>query len=163
MIAIFAVNALNGFGQGKTMPWSRSPADLKRFKNFTDGFTVVMGAGTWNSDIPKPFPNRRNIVLSTSLNDNRCEVYRTIDNFLENISKDEKVFVIGGAKMLWELRPHIDKVYLTTFTKSFDKADVVFDTSAYLKDFELRSGEILNDHKFEIYKKSDTIKHGTIS
>lgn len=157
MNAIFAVNALNGFGLGNTMPWPRSAKDLKRFKDFTDGYTVVMGAGTWNSDMPKPLPNRRNCVLSTTLVDNRCEVFSNVGSLLDSLNKDELVFVIGGSKVLWELRPYINKVYLTTFTKSFEKADVVFDTGAYLKDFELVSGEILSDHKFEVYRKSAII------
>lgn len=153
MNAIFAVNALGGFGVGDTMPWPKSSNDLKRFKKLTEGYTVVMGSGTWNSNIPKPFPNRRNIVLSSTLKDDRCEVFNNIESLINNISIDETVFVIGGAKLLLGMQPYINKVYLTTFIKAFDKADIVFDTSSYLTEFELMSGEIYNDHKFEIYER----------
>lgn len=152
MKAIFAVDINNGFASGDTMPWPRSKSDLARFKMITDGFTVVMGSGTWNSNIPRPFPNRRNCVLSTSLVDDRCEVYKDVTHLLENIKNNEIVFVIGGEKTLWQLRQFINEIYLTTFFSS-NKADIVFNTEEYLKDFELSSLETLEDHKFEIFKR----------
>lgn len=152
MKAIFAVDAANGFAVNDTMPWARSKIDMARFKKITDGFTIVMGSGTWNSNIPRPFPNRRNCVLSSSLIDQRCEVFKDITTLLENLKKDEIVFVIGGAKILWQMKPFIDEIYLTTFFSS-NKADIYFNVQEYLKDFVFQSGETLSDHKFEIYKK----------
>lgn len=152
MNAIFAVNALDGFGTGQDMPWPKNSGDLKRFKELTSGNTVIMGSGTWNSNMPKPLPNRRNIVLSKTMCDDRCEVYSNITDLLMHLRKDEHVFVIGGAKLLWMMRPYIKKIYLTRF-KSADTCEITLNTGEYLQHFELQSGEIFSDHVFEIYNR----------
>ena len=150
MNAIFAVNSLNGFGDGNTMPWPRSQGDLKRFKSITTGHTVVMGANTWSSDIPHPFPNRRNCVLSSKLQDDRCEVFRTVTDLMMNLRQDETVFVIGGVTALWIMRPYIKRVYLTRFN-SAQHATITMNTELYLGGFKLTSREDFGDHVFDIY------------
>lgn len=152
MNAIFAINMTDGFGVGNTMPWPRSSADLKKFKELTTGHTVVMGATTWLSDMPKPLPNRRNCVLSTSLVDSRCEVYPNITALTMDLSSDEQVFVIGGAKVLWALRPLINQVYLTRH-RSHQRADVTLNSEKYLTGFELVSCDEMEEFRFEIYKR----------
>lgn len=152
MNAIFAVNLLNGFGTGTDMPWPRSTLDLQRFRSLTSGHTVVMGTNTWLSNMPKPLPNRRNCVLSTTLADSRCEVFSNITHLMMNLQQDETVFVIGGAKVLWQLQPFIKCVYLTRF-KSANTCSVSLDTAKYLADFSLRSREDLEDHVFDIYDR----------
>lgn len=156
MNAIFAVNAIDGFGKNNDMPWPRSSVDLKRFKFLTSGNTVIMGSGTWNSNMPKPLPGRRNIVISKTLKDDRCEVYPSITDMMMNVQESEKTFVIGGAKLLWAIRPFITKVYLTRF-KSSDECDVTLDVNQYLQDFSLEGGEHLADHTFEIFSRCDKI------
>ena len=151
MNAIFAVNAVDSFGTGEDMPWPRNKLDLQRFKALTVNNTVIMGRGTWDSDMPNPLPNRRNIVLSTRLVDHRCEVFRDA-SAVAGMAQDETVFVIGGAVTLWQLRPFINTVYLTRFNSS-DQSLVVLDTKKYLENFELSSSETLDDHVFEIYKR----------
>jgi dihydrofolate reductase len=150
MKAVFGVNKVGGFGVDGGMPWPTSGVDLARFKHITSGGTVVMGKGTWLSNMPKPLPNRRNIVLSKELVDSRCEVYSSINDLLLNTEITEEVFVIGGAKVLWTLRPYINKVYLSVFNTS-DPADVTFDAARYLLGFTKNHQEILDDHRFEIW------------
>jgi dihydrofolate reductase len=152
MNAIFAVNSINGFGHDNDLPWPKSSVDLKRFKQITSGHTVVMGGGTWTSNMPKPLPNRRNIVLSSTINDDRCEVYKSINDMLPSISESEQVFVIGGAKLLWNMRDRVNKVYLTKFN-SKETCSVTLDVNSYLNGFELVSGEVLAEHRFEVWKK----------
>lgn len=152
MNAIFALNSMDGFGVGNTMPWPSSSVDLKKFKELTTGSTVVMGATTWLSDMPKPLPNRRNCVLSTTLVDHRCEVYPNITALMMDIKEDEKIFVIGGAKVLWALRPHINKVYLTRHN-SRQRSDVTLSSGKYLDGFKLVSCEDLEELRFEIYER----------
>ena len=152
MRAIFAVNAFDGFAVGKTMPWPHSSVDLQRFKRLTEGHTVVMGKSTWCSDMPKPLPNRRNCVLSTTLEDTRCEVFRSIPQLLSAVERDKQVWVIGGALTLWELRPYITAVYMTQF-RSSQRADVLLDTSKYLENYELVDKEFCGDHIFKTYKR----------
>lgn len=153
MNAIFAVNAVNGFGTGDDMPWPKSMVDLQRFKKITLGSTVIMGSGTWNSNMPKPLPNRRNIVLSTTLYDDRCDVYRNITDMLMNIKQDEPTFVIGGSKVLWMLRPNIQKVYLTKFSDRTESL-VKLDVETYLENFKLVESEDHNDHIFQVWQNT---------
>lgn len=152
MNAIFAVNSINGFGTGPDMPWARNSVDLLRFKNYTTGGTVIMGSGTWHSNMPRPLPNRRNIVLSSTLKDHRCETYTNITELLMNISAQDKVFVIGGARVLWGLRSNIQTVYLTRFF-SAETCPITLDTQKYLENFRLESQEYLDNHTFEIYQR----------
>ncbi len=153
MNAIFAVNTVDGFGTGVDMPWPKSTVDLKRFKELTHGGTVVMGAGTWNSNMPKPLPGRRNIVLSKTLEDDRCDVYRSVTDLLLNTGKDEQLWVIGGAKVLWTLRTFVYTVYLTRFADS-TPATVTLDTAKYLDDFSLTTRTDFGDHVFEIWNRN---------
>ena len=152
MNAIFAVNMIDGFGVGNTMPWPYSSADMKRFKELTTGHTVVMGASTWLSDMPKPLPNRRNCVLSTSLTDHRCEIFPNITALLMDLKEDEQVFVIGGAKVLWSLRPQIKRVYFTRH-RSKQKADITLNADKYLEGFTLVEHEDLDEFTVDIYER----------
>lgn len=152
MNAIFAVNSLDGFGTGVDMPWPRNTQDLRRFREITTGHTVVMGGGTWRSNIPKPLPNRRNCVLSTSIVDTRCEVYGNVTDLLMHLKKDEQVFVIGGARILWIMRDYIRRVHLTRI-KDCSTCDVVLDTVKYLQGFDLHESTEYDNHTFEIYTK----------
>lgn len=153
MNAIFAVNSVNGFGTGEDMPWPKSTVDLQRFKKLTSGSTVIMGSGTWNSNMPKPLPNRRNIVLSSTLNDDRCDVYRNITDMMMNVRQDEPKWVIGGAKVLWMLRFNIQKVYLTKFNDTSESL-VKLDVEKYLENFKLVESENFDDHIFEVWHNS---------
>lgn len=153
MNAIFATNMVDGFGIGNTMPWPRSSEDLKRFKEITTGHTVVMGASTWLSDMPKPLPNRRNCVLSTSLVDHRCEIFPNITALMMNIEEDEEIFVIGGAKVLWAMRPHINTIYFTRH-HSKEKSDITLSTNKYFEGYDLVSSEVLDKMTVELYQRN---------
>lgn len=150
MNAIFAVNKVGGFGTGTDMPWPRSKVDLERFRQITWGSTVVMGKGTWESNMPKPLPDRRNCVLSHSLVDDRCEVFRGVQQLMLALRQDEHVFVIGGAKVLWTLRPYIQKIHLTRFNDT-TTSTINFDTDSYLDEFQLWHRQELDDHAFETW------------
>lgn len=153
MNAIFAVNSVNGFGTGNDMPWPKSSVDLQRFKKLTSGSTVIMGSGTWHSNMPKPLPNRRNIVLSSTLEDTRCDVYRNVTDMLMNIRQDESLWIIGGAKVLWMLRPLTQRVYLTRFVEA-TRSEVKLDTRKYLENFILVESEQFNNHTFEVWQNT---------
>jgi dihydrofolate reductase len=111
-----------------------------------------MGAGTWNSNMPKPLPNRRNIVLSRTLADERCEVYANITDLLMNVKQNEDVFVIGGAQTLWILKKYVQEVYLTRF-HALTPATITLDTEKYLEGFTRESIQDFGDHTFEIYRR----------
>lgn len=152
MNAIFGVNSSNGFAVGDTMPWDHCSEDLKRFKKYTLGNTVLMGKNTWESNMPKPLPNRRNCVLSTSLVDDRCEVYKDIPSFLSSVTNTDKVWVIGGVNVLWQMRPYIKKVYMSKF-HCINDADIYLDIEKYLENYQLISKELYTSHNFKIYER----------
>jgi dihydrofolate reductase len=103
------------------------PADLKRFKEITSGFPVIMGDKTWESLTIKPLPNRRNIVITLNKNASYtdCEIVHTLDDALTLVEHEEKAFIIGGATIYKLFIDKIDTLYLTRIDANFD-ADVFF-------------------------------------
>ena len=108
IIAAIANNRVIG-NEGK-IPWHISE-DLKRFKRLTTGNVVLMGRRTWES-LGKPLSHRRNVVV-TSRPIAGVECYSTIDEALAALRNQEKVFVIGGARVYAELLGRADELFLT--------------------------------------------------
>ena len=105
------------------------PADLKRFKEITSGYPVIMGDKTWESLPIKPLPNRKNIVitLDRSATYNACEVVHSIEDAVGLVKNEEKAFIIGGATIYKLFLNKINTLYLTRIDADFD-ADVFFPT-----------------------------------
>lgn len=101
--------------------------DLKRFKQFTTGNTVIMGRKTFYS-LPKgALPNRRNIVLSRTETDfPGCDVYTSLEEALKHLGAEEKAFIIGGASLYKEALDMADYLYLTEIHAIPPHADVFF-------------------------------------
>ncbi len=124
MIAAVARNRAIGF-ENKLIYWL--PNDLKRFKQLTTGHTIIMGRNTYNS-LPKgALPNRRNVVLSTTLRElPGCEVFPTLEAALASCKPDEDVYIIGGARV-YEQGIHLaDRLCLTEVDDIPEKADTFF-------------------------------------
>ena len=62
---IVAMDKNRVIGKNNQLPWHISD-ELKNFKKFTTGNTILMGRKTFES-IGRPLPNRNNVVISTSL------------------------------------------------------------------------------------------------
>ena len=124
MIAAVARNRAIGF-QNKLIYWL--PNDLKRFKQLTTGHTIIMGRNTYLS-LPKgALPNRRNVVLSTTVTDiPGCDVYPTLQAALQSCRDDEDVFIIGGARVYAEALPLADRLCLTEVDDTPQEADAFF-------------------------------------
>jgi dihydrofolate reductase len=109
------------------------PADLKRFKEITSGFSVIMGDRTWESLPVKPLPNRRNIVITLNKDTDfiaanskqQAEVVHSVDDAVALVKSEEKAFIIGGATIYRLFIDRIDTLYLTRIDANFD-ADVFF-------------------------------------
>lgn len=103
-------------------------ADLKRFKALTTGHTVLMGRKTFES-LPKgALPNRRNIVISRQQNyvAPGAETFPSFEAALSATTKDEEVFVIGGASVYEKALPLADKLRLTIIRTTAPEADTYF-------------------------------------
>ena len=93
---IWAQDKNGGIGKNGKLPWHISE-DLKNFKKITLNSTIIMGRKTWESLPIKPLPNRENIVLSTTLDDDIL-IFKSYEDCIKDLQKRTvpKVFVIGG-------------------------------------------------------------------
>lgn len=126
-ISIIAAVADNGaIGKNNDLIW-RLPNDLKRFKQLTDGHTIVMGRRTFES-LPKgALPNRKNVVM-TSMPEaigTSAFVCTSWEEMLDLTEKDPEVFIIGGASVYRDALETANRMYLTRVHGEFD-ADVFF-------------------------------------
>ena len=124
IIAAVAKNRAIGF-QNKLIYWL--PNDLKRFKALTTGHTIVMGRNTYLS-LPKgALPNRRNVVLSTTVSElPGCDVYPTLDAALQSCRPDEDIYIIGGARVYEQAISMADRLCLTEVDDTPAQADAFF-------------------------------------
>ena len=110
---IAAVDRNRAIGyQNKLLYWL--PNDMKRFKALTTGHTIIMGRNTYLS-LPKgALPNRRNVVLSTTVSElPGCDVYPTLEAALQSCKTDEDVYIIGGARVYEQAISKADRLCLT--------------------------------------------------
>ncbi|MBI2427446.1 MAG: dihydrofolate reductase [Ignavibacteriales bacterium] len=119
---IAALNRKRVIGRGGTIPW-HIPADLKRFKELTMGNTVVMGRKTFES-IGKILPGRRNVVVtSQTLPD--VEHYHSLEEAMNAVRSEERVFVIGGGTIFEQTIGRADEMVLTRVDNAED-GDTLF-------------------------------------
>lgn len=126
MIAIVVAMAHNNaIGKDNQLLWHITE-DLKFFKSLTQGGTVIMGRKTYES-IGRPLPNRRNIVVSRSVNhlDDRVELYHSLEEAIAAASSDERVFIIGGGEIYRQSLSMADTLYITHVDYNYE-ADTFF-------------------------------------
>ncbi len=124
IIAAVARNRAIGF-ENKLIYWL--PDDLKRFKALTTGHTILMGRKTFES-LPKgALPNRRNVVLSTSIRElPGCDVFPNLETALQSCQEDEEVYIIGGARVYEQAMKVADRLCLTEVDDIPEHADAFF-------------------------------------
>ena len=124
IIAAVAKNRAIGF-ENKLIYWL--PNDLKRFKALTTGHTIIMGRNTYLS-LPKgALPNRRNVVLSSTISElPGCDVYPTLDAALKSCRPDEAIYIIGGARVYEQAISMADRLCLTEVDDTPAQADAFF-------------------------------------
>ena len=138
IIGIVAVDRNLAIGKGGKLPWHYS-ADMKFFKATTLGHIVVMGLRTWLT-LKEPLKDRTNIVLTR---DGKFVAPDSIIamNDVETVlaftrSREEHLFVMGGAKVYAAFLPHIDRWIVTEVPLSVEGADT-FLPSNFLDGFEM--------------------------
>lgn len=112
MDAIVAVNSDWGIGRDGTQTVVLK-ADRARFKELTEGKTVIVGRKTL-ADFPggRPLKNRRNIVVTgQDILIDGAEVAHSVTEALELCGGDG--LVIGGASVYREFYPLLDRVFVT--------------------------------------------------
>jgi dihydrofolate reductase len=133
--ALIAVDKNGGMGFNGTMPWPHNSADLKNFKQLTDGHVVVMGRKTWDDkNMPKPLKGRTTYVATSKTflphtsvisGDMKEEILA-----LEKKHPDKTIWVIGGPELLAQCDGIFDRLYLTHYKGSYK-----IDTRINLKSF----------------------------
>lgn len=131
---IAAIDEKDGIGKEGNIPWLSKYSDLSYFKKLTlncDASSrencIIMGKNTWNSLPYKPLPNRKNIIISSTLETcSNYNVYKCLDNALESLTdiyeKINLIFVIGGEQLYKEAisHPMCDKLYITEIPGEYE-------------------------------------------
>lgn len=107
-------------GNNQQIPWHLS-ADLKRFKQITMGFPIIMGRKTYES-IGRPLPGRTTVIISRNRGYSAlgCLVFNSIESALQYYANsDQTIFVIGGAALYTAAMPIAQCLYLTQIHQSF--------------------------------------------
>lgn len=162
MIVAFCKN--RGIGSNNMLPW-HIPNELKYFKRQTtcgEKNAIVMGKNTWDSLPKKPLQNRKNIILSSSLHQNR-EFQSKYKNTLINSNFDElnntieiltnkeyKIWIIGGKSIYdyYIKDPKLEKIYVT-YINNYFLHDVKFPEIP--NNFKLKNTGPLFDYKRTTY------------
>jgi dihydrofolate reductase len=162
--AIVAVDNKWGIGLNGTMPWPRLSEDLKRFKNLTSGSMIVMGKNTWLSLPKRPLPDRDNIIVSRSLEDDFAITVegdaKSIITKLKSASSGD-IWIIGGAEIYRQFLPFCNSVHVTFIQDDF-KCDTKF-PEAILKRYFVQDyveDTILDNDvstHYEIWEKYDIL------
>jgi dihydrofolate reductase len=103
IVAIVAMANNRVIGFENKLPWSLS-ADLKRFKQVTMGWPIIMGRKTFES-LGRPLPGRTNIVV-TRQNEYGANLNivttQSLEEAIQKAGSSEKIFIIGGAQIYEE-------------------------------------------------------------
>ncbi len=161
MKAIVVVDRNWGIGKKNDLLF-RLPADMKHFREMTNGKVVVMGSNTLLS-FPegKPLKNRTNIVLwpgGKARED--CTIVQSLEELFQELGRypSDDVFVIGGAMMYRTLLPYCSEAIVTK-ADADGGAEVFFENLDEAKNWALKSqGEPLETNgytiRFTVYKNS---------
>ena len=164
MRAIVAVDERWGIGKNNDLLF-KIPADMKHFRETTEGKTVVMGSNTLLS-FPggKPLKNRTNIVLWPGGEKREgCTVVGSLEELFGEVEKypEDDVFVIGGAMLYRTLLPYCAEAIVTK-VEADGGAEVFFEDLDALKNWSLVSAsEPLETNgytiRFTVYRNGDIL------
>ena len=135
---IVAASANNVIGFDNKLIWN-IPKDLKRFKELTQGHSVIMGRKTFES-LPSPLPNRRNIVVTRNkdYSPEGIEVFSSIEDAMDACREDLQPFIIGGGEIYSQTINLVDKIELTRVYKDYQG-------DAFFPDIPLDKFELVNE------------------
>lgn len=122
MVTLIVAMGLNGeIGKDNQLLWS-IPSDMKHFREYTTGKSVVMGSKTHQS-IGRYLPNRQNIVVSRQAPKDDNHVTSIQEAFNKATAE---IVVIGGAEIYNQTIDLADKLVITKVNRRYPDADVYF-------------------------------------
>lgn len=156
--AILAHDVKYGIGRNGELPWPRNDADMKWFRDCTNGHVVVMGRKTWESIGCKKLTNRTNIVVTRSKIEGKPDgVYygdmKNLITMLKNEYPDLKIWIIGGGDIYKQTLLFCDNIFITKFNE-----DYACDTFVPMNEYLVGYAEIAKKEQdgltFSIWRKN---------
>ncbi|HET7630529.1 MAG TPA: dihydrofolate reductase [Candidatus Saccharimonadales bacterium] len=122
---VVAYDRIRTIGRDNQLPWQgEQAADMRHFRELTDGRAVLMGRRTLES-IGFALPNRRNLVLSRhELEFESCETVNSLDEAYEMTDRD--LCVIGGQSVYEQALGSADRIYATELDTAWTDGDAFF-------------------------------------
>ena len=156
--SILASTSQGGIGNRGTLPWPKHSEDLKWFKEHTDGHIVVMGRKTWDDPkMPKPLPNRVNVVVSNNTINN-YQVRRVHGNIVDQVLElqrqfpNKDIYIIGGKSIYEECESIVDRIYLTRMKGNY-WCDTRINLDRYLAPFRIKTVKPGTECTYEIWDR----------
>jgi dihydrofolate reductase len=150
MIISHLVALSNNFviGVNNDLPW-KLKKDLQHFSAYTQNKAIVMGRKTYES-IGRPLPNRKNIVISSTLNAQEgIEIVSTLDQGIElasqwnrDAAEIKEVVLIGGGYVFEESKNIVNKLVLT-------QVECEIEGDVFYPEIDLRNWEKVSTESFE--------------
>lgn len=156
--SILAATSMGGIGNRGTLPWPHNKEDLQWFKSHTEGHIVVMGRNTWDDPkMPKPLPNRVNVVVSNTpiTNYQVRRIYGDISAevlALQQQFPDRDVYIIGGKQIYESTADIVDQVILTRVKGNY-WADTRIQLERYLAPFRIKTVRPSTGCTYEIWDR----------
>ncbi|MEO8218922.1 MAG: dihydrofolate reductase [Acidobacteriota bacterium] len=145
---IVAVSENGVIGRDGGLPWHLAD-DLKLFKEFTIGHTLLMGRRTFD-EVGKPLPGRTTILITRQAD--YCTpgvlIAHSLEEALEMAPGDEEVFVVGGSEIYAQTLPQATRLYLTLV-----RAEVQGDTR--FPEFDLGEWTEISRREFAADSRND--------
>ena len=151
MIKIIVAMTYNKvIGNEGKIPWHYAE-DFKHFKKETLNGVVIMGRKTYES-IGKPLPNRENIVISTTLKDDKVIVCKSFDEALKKAKEfDKTIFIIGGSRVYKEGLKFADELIISHIEKNYE-GDTYF-PNFYFEEYRVYKTKNYEGFEVKWYKK----------
>ena len=135
------VNAYTNWAIGKNNSLLvRIPADMKYFRQMTEGNIVVMGRKTLESfPQAQPLAGRNNIVITKdpAYQVKGAVVVHSIEEAIEESKKyDTDVYCIGGESVYRQLLPYCDEAFITKIDHAYE-ADSFFPNLDEMPEWEM--------------------------
>ena len=105
-------------GKDGELPW-RYPEDLKFFKKTTLGHTLLMGRVVFEELNEKPLPGRDAVVLTRTKSYSHVPTFKSVEDALDFLSDEEKIFVIGGGEIYSQMIDMADQLIITEIHQEY--------------------------------------------
>lgn len=168
---VVAMDLRRGIGLRGKLPWGRIAHDLRRFRELTMGYPVIMGRATFES-LPAPLSGRTHIVLTRQTQywaAPRCHIAHSFGDALSiacsvNVhdrrfdKRESLAFVVGGAEVYGHAlcSSYVDYMYITRVGAIYE-ADTFFPSYAESAWVAARPAEIAGwegiQLSFEVYRR----------